>query len=259
MSFGDVQIDGNGPTLPFPTLSQLTGLLGNALGYRHGDSELLTALQQRLRYAVRADLAGVPVVDFHTADLGQAFMARGWTTSGRVEDRAGGTAATGTVIRLRHYVADAVYTIALRVEPADASPTVDELAAALFRPARPLFIGRKPCLPSEPIARGVVEGTSLMAVLAATPRAERGPRQQSQPVESAVHVWWSADDSEAMVDGLVVGHTTPLADLRDWDNQVHTGHRLWSEGLIQRAPSSRPQRGGAVAPGGDDKGELTDD
>lgn len=257
MSFGDIQIDRNGPTLPFPTLSQLTGLLGNALGYLHGDVQLLTSLQERLRYAVRADVAGVPVTDFQTADLGQPFMAGGWTTSGRAEGRAGGSAATGTVIRLRHYVADAVYTIALRVDPADASPTVEELAAALDRPARPLFIGRKPCLPSEPIAQGVVDSTSLMAVLADTPRAERRLRQRVRPVESAARVWWSADELEVIPDGLIVGHRLPLADRRDWGNQVHTGYRWWSEGLLRETPSA-PQLGGVELSRADDNGGPPD-
>ena len=37
------------------------------------------------------------------------------------------------------------------------SPRLEELAAALDRPARPLFIGRKACLPSAPIFTGWVK------------------------------------------------------------------------------------------------------
>ena len=35
MSFGGPQVDHIGPTGRFPTVSQITGLLGNALGYTH--------------------------------------------------------------------------------------------------------------------------------------------------------------------------------------------------------------------------------
>ena len=51
MSFGGPQIDQIGPTGRFPTVSQITGLLGNALGYRHNDFGRLQALQDRLSLA----------------------------------------------------------------------------------------------------------------------------------------------------------------------------------------------------------------
>ena len=58
-------------------------------------------------------------------------------------------------------------TVALRLEPDGEEPTLDDLAQALQEPARPLFIGRKPCLPSTPLYRETVDAGSALAALVA--------------------------------------------------------------------------------------------
>lgn len=75
MSFGDVIVDQHNVTdRSFPRLSLLTGLLANALGYRHGDAEALEALQARIEFAARWDVAPARIVDYHTVNLGQEKM-----------------------------------------------------------------------------------------------------------------------------------------------------------------------------------------
>jgi CRISPR system Cascade subunit CasD len=65
---------------------------------------------------------------------------------------------------------------------------IDELASALRRPARPLFLGRKTCLPSWPIlfAKHSSEApesvSSLTDVLETTPRL--GPRSDEGPLSA---------------------------------------------------------------------------
>lgn len=223
LSFGGVQVDQRGVTREFPARSMLAGLLGNALGYEHGDFERLQRIQQRLRYAVRRDRAGVQVVDFHTVDLGQDFMRQGWTTRGTAESRGGGSAREGTHIRYRHYLADALYTLALTLAPKDEVPTLDAVDAALREPERPLFIGRKCCLPAAPLLLGRTNAVSLLAALRSVPNeAERGDGM----ITSA---WWPADEGDA---GLG-SHMIPVSDERDWANQVHVGRRFLREGRIE--------------------------
>jgi CRISPR-associated protein Cas7/Cse4/CasC subtype I-E len=55
LSFGVEMVDARGPVGDFPAASLLTGMLGNALGWRRSDSDRLGALQQRLRFAARID------------------------------------------------------------------------------------------------------------------------------------------------------------------------------------------------------------
>ena len=68
-------------------------------------------------------------------------------------------------LRYRHYRADAAVTVALTLMPAEELPDLAALEAALRRPERPLFIGRKACPPSRPILDRAVEAESLVAAL----------------------------------------------------------------------------------------------
>lgn len=197
MSFGGVMVDARGDTQDFPALSMLTGLLANALGYRHGEAARLERLQERLRYAVREDRRGRRLRDFQTLDLGQDFLRQGWTTRGTPESRSGGTAKTATHIRERWYLVGALYLVALTLEPAAEEPTLENLEEALRHPARPLFLGRKSCLPARPlVAPGNArrEAESLYEALHSAPpvrgwrelargAAEGGAPFEPEPVE----------------------------------------------------------------------------
>lgn len=226
MSFGGVAVDQLGVTEPAPTQSMLTGLLGNALGYDHRDAGALQRLQQRLRYGVRRDRPGQPLRDFQTVFLGQDFLREGWTTRGAPQSRAGGSAKTGTHIRYRHYWADAVYTVVLTLEPAGEDPGLDALEVALRHPERPLFLGRKPCLPAAPLLVGRLEATDPRHALA---RAPLPAEDRRQPRDGGYAAWWPAGGEEP---DAAPGRAIPVSDLRDWTRQVHTGRRFVRHGLI---------------------------
>jgi CRISPR system Cascade subunit CasD len=168
LSFGAPIVDSRGVIQPYPAQSLLTGLLANALGYRHHEADRLERLQARLRYAVREDRRGQQIQDYQTVDLGSPHMTHkdvAWTTRGAIEERKGGSASTGTHIRERDYWADAGYTVALTLDPPDEAPTLGDLADALQHPARPLFIGRKPCLPATPLYAGRSAAGTLQEAL----------------------------------------------------------------------------------------------
>ena len=225
MSFGGVAVDNLRVTWPHPGRAQLTGLLGNALGWAHGDAPRLQALQGRIRWACRRDSPGLELVDFHTVDLGQpSLVDAGWTTSGAREDRAGAS-GKGTHIRYCHYWADALYTVALALEPADEHPTVQDLEAALAHPARPLFLGRKCCLPASPILQGLAEARSPLAALRSLPRAQRHMPHPRERDEEPMTAWWSEGSLDADSVSAAQGPARPLVEDRDWANQIHVGRR----------------------------------
>lgn len=210
MAFGREAIDQNGPTRAHPDVSLLTGLLGNALGFRRQDGEALQRLQDRLRFAVRIDREGVELRDFQTAQLQKADL--GWTTRGAPEGRAGGAGSySGPHLRFRWHRADAALTLALALDPPDETPTLEACAAALDEPARPLFIGRKPCLPCGPLSLGVVEAPNMLAALAAAPIVGDG----TQPRRHVL----APQDAE----GLTHVETLHLTGRRDWIAGVHVG------------------------------------
>jgi len=224
VSFGAPAVDQNGVIQSFPALSMLAGLIGNALGWDHRHHAELDAIQERLRYAARIDRRGEALIDYQTVDLGTDWMraeTAGWTTRGRIASR-GGASGERTHQRYRHYRADSVHTVALMLA-GDGPPSLDEVAAALREPARPLFIGRKCCLPADLLLLGVVEAQSLVGVMASTPRARRAD-PGLLPAS-----WWDGDDeSEAAGESRVVAVT----DEREWRNRVHVGRRLMREGHV---------------------------
>ena len=226
MAFGGVVIDNLGVTRRFPGRATLAGLFANALGYLHREADKLDTLQRRLRYAVRCDRPGREIVDYQTVDLNpetSPFMQEGWTTRGAPEGRAGGKEAReGTHVRYRHYIADALYTIALTLKPPSPAPTLDEIEAALREPARPVFIGRKCCLPSAPLLLGRASADTLLRALEAEPRAKRA--HPTGPLSA----WWPADEDTDRSGARLI----PITDDRDWMNQIHVGRRWMHEGSI---------------------------
>ncbi len=232
MSFGAVRVDARGPVWEHPTLSQVTGVLANALGYDHGETEALQRLQNRLQLASRIDRAGTRLRDYQTVDLNPGtspWMKEGWTTRGAPEGRGGGKAAReGTHIRLRDFHADRIQTLAVALVPAQEVPTLDDCLAALERPARPLFLGRKPCLPSGPVALGLREAESLRAALEAEPRHER-----ADSADGPLPACWAEDGSPRPADE----RTEPVVDERDWAAQLHTGRRLLRHGRVNPPPA----------------------
>lgn len=225
MSFGGVMTDNLNRTDPAPGVSLITGLLGNALGYDHRDADALERLQARLEIGVRVDRPGVLFSDFQTVALGQPHHdGTGWTTRGRVE-AAGGGSSDGTHIRTRDYYADACHTVALTLRDAEEEPTLDSIKRALRLPERPLFIGRKTCLPAAPlllqhplVPDGELEAADLLDALRRAPLAAGCERPD------ALTVWLPcADDAPG---------ARVTRDRRDWRNQIHTGRRTVRSELI---------------------------
>ena len=228
MAFGGETIDNYGVIRPFPAASMLTGLFANALGWRRIEQKPHQRLQYRLVFAARIDrepAGGVRMTDFQTAQLGA--NDRSWTTRGAPEGRAGGTNTYNAPhLRYRDYYADMRVTVALRLRPDDESPTLDELAAALQEPARPLFIGRKPCLPSVSLFADFADGDTALAALLAIPPAEPASGQES------IRLLWPNDED---VTGVAASRSYMLTDQRNWISGLHGGGRWVREGSVNRS------------------------
>ena len=216
MSFGGDMVDAYGIVRDFPARSMITGLIANALGWERYDAAAHDRLQARLVMGSVRVREGWRVRDFQTVQL--AKTDKGWTTWGRREGR-GGNSYDGPHIRYRDADANALMLVALRFDPADEAPELDTVAAALDRPERPLFIGRKPFLPSGPIGAGTVEAPTIAAALA----------RALEPVDdtTAHRAQWPVGEGEA--EGM---RESDLTDERNWQTGVHAGLRRVLEGRI---------------------------
>ena len=234
MAFGGETIDNYGVIRPFPSASMLTGLLANALGWRRTEAEKHDRLQECLVFAARIDRepsGGVRLTDYQTVKMGDTvdlFVSDGWvigwTTRGYPDKRAGALGASGsgpfTHLRYRDYWADMRVTVALRLNLEADDLTLDQLASALQEPARPLFIGRKPCLPSAALFSGFEDGDTALAALP-PPEEKRDDFQALWPVDEGSDI--AREDRRYM-----------LTDQRNWVSGLHGGGRWVCEGVIKK-------------------------
>jgi|CZCA01.1.fsa_nt_gi CRISPR system Cascade subunit CasD len=236
MSFGSVMVDQHGYIDRFPGIAMLTGLIANALGWEHSHFDRLEKLQSRLKYAARWDVRPERMVDYHTVDLGQSKMREpGWTTRGRPEHRSGAKSTReGTHQRYRHYWTDGLMTVALTLE-GDVPPDLMTVCDALRRPARPLFIGRKTCLPARPILdpeTPIAAGENLLGILRQVPVWDRKGNKQDR--EDSLMACWPME--LRVTDRDIIRR---VFDLRDWFNDIPTGSRWRAEGMLQVVENSK--------------------
>ncbi len=163
-AWGEVAVGEVRPSETRPTRSALLGLLAAALGIRREEQARLDALAAAFRFAVVVDAPGVPEVDYHTVQT--TAPRRGRVFRRRADQLALPRHELETILSQRHYRADALYRVAVSRGEGGEAPSLDELAAALRRPAFPLFLGRKSCPPAAPLAPRVLAATDLLAALA---------------------------------------------------------------------------------------------
>ncbi len=144
------------PTADVPTRSGVVGLLGAALGVQRGDGAALDVIRASFRLVVRVDRAGHRAEDFHTV---ACFPA---PEGARVKDR---------LITRRWYLHDASF-VALLVEEREG--TLGALLEAIRDPFWAPYLGRRSCVPSEPLlALPRLLSGPWDAMLAEVPRATR--------------------------------------------------------------------------------------
>lgn len=224
-SFGGDAIDAYRATRDMPAQSMLTGLLANALGWTRTMRREHESLQRRIRFASAWDdyTRSRRFTDYQTAQLDKATKA--WTTHGFPAERKGGSKSySGSHQRWLEYHADVRMTLVLTVTEPEIPPTPEQLANALQHPARPLFLGRKTCLPAAPVYRGMLAKIpdALTALQAAIPAG-------SQDILAHWH------ESEGQ---LHVVRRIQVVDQRNWWTRLHGGSRIICEGRISSLSKS---------------------
>jgi CRISPR system Cascade subunit CasD len=217
IAFGGETIDNYGVIRQFPAKSMVVGLIANALGIERNERRKLQEIQDCLLLGSRVDRQGVMVRDFQFVAL--SMKDKGWTTRGVIEGRAGRNEVSGPYLRFRDYWSDALVRVALRFSKASFLD-LDVLQEALHKPARPLFLGRKPCVPSEPIFAGRIDAPSLCNALLKLPE-ENGQ-------DPRVFLQWPLSE-ERLAEDLDLGEGNklePICDERSWISGVHCGQRL---------------------------------
>ncbi|HUT30847.1 MAG TPA: type I-E CRISPR-associated protein Cas5/CasD [Sedimentisphaerales bacterium] len=129
----------------YPSKSGVLGILLCAKGVRREDSRKELERLASLVMGVRIDRCGTPDWDYHT--VGAKIGIR--SADGKIK-RTASTGEFETVLSRRQYLYDASFLVAFQGDP----DIVLECANVLTEPVWPIFLGRKCCVPSEPVFAG---------------------------------------------------------------------------------------------------------
>ncbi|GAA4978926.1 type I-E CRISPR-associated protein Cas5/CasD [Yinghuangia aomiensis] len=133
-----------------PTKSGIIGLLAAAQGRAREDD--ITDLAA-VRLGVRVDQPGTLLRDFHTVSdyRGRPLLQSGVNAKGIQKPTS---PAKYTHVTQRYYLQDAVFLAAVE----GPEPLVEALDDAVRNPAFPLSLGRRSCVPTQPISLGLRHG-----------------------------------------------------------------------------------------------------
>lgn len=145
----------------YPSKSGVFGLLLCAQGVRREDSSNALEALARLLMGVRVDRPGSLGWDYHTA--GAKIGIR--RADGEGAKKTAKTGELETLLSRREYLYDASFLVALRGD----SDTVSRYAGHLQNPVWPVFLGRKCCVPSEPVFVGTGHFPDLTEALSSVP------------------------------------------------------------------------------------------
>ncbi|WP_341727831.1 type I-E CRISPR-associated protein Cas5/CasD [Brooklawnia sp.] len=146
-SWGDASQFNQRRTSSTPTKSGVVGLLAAALGRRRPDPiEDLVAL----RMGVRSDQPGSLLRDYHTvSDRPETpLLSANVDAKGRQKRTSPKKFTQPTH---RYYLEDAVFVAVLQGDPG----FLESLATALRHPIFPLALGRRSCVPTQPLVLGI--------------------------------------------------------------------------------------------------------
>lgn len=155
-SFGEAAGNAQRATADRPTRSALLGLAGAAMGIDREDTDAQAALAASFSVSTRTIRAGTLLTDFHTFE-GVSRSKNFYSTRAKALSSGGNL---NTSITRREYRSDGLWQAAFH-EKAGATLTLDSLHRAFLNPHYALWLGRKSCPLSHPLAPVFVEAEDL--------------------------------------------------------------------------------------------------
>ncbi|NLH82473.1 MAG: type I-E CRISPR-associated protein Cas5/CasD [Phyllobacteriaceae bacterium] len=176
-AFGDLAIGERRTSDRRPAASAVLGMLAAALGIGRDDPRQAD-LAAAWRIVTRVDALGAPLADFHTAQAPPRRRGRGFATRA---DELADPLDLATIVSRRDYWTDAAFTVLLW--PADGlgdRVTAETLVAALTRPVWALYVGRRACPPSRPLAPRAIDAATVVEAFTGWDEAEGRDRVRAK-------------------------------------------------------------------------------
>lgn len=150
----------------YPSKSGVLGMILCAMGVCREDAPSILSPLVELQMGVRLDRPGTKDWDYHTAGAGIGIRK----AEGGIKYTAT-TKEPETLLSRRQYLYDASFLVALHGEP----DTISQVVDALRNPVWPVFLGRKCCVPSEPVLDGEGEFVDVRSALTSQPYYSEWP------------------------------------------------------------------------------------
>lgn len=177
-------------TYSVPTKSGVVGMLAAALGLPRTADQDIQHLSESLKMGIRVDQPGEIIEDYHVMIKPHAKTRNVSNVTRRLMNLESTTKTKKvTDVSKREYLSDAIFTVGLESKDINLLKRLDY---ALHHPVYPLFLGRRACPPTLPLALGI-RNTALV------------PSLQNEP-------WQAADWRQKQLDSdlrLVVETSNP--------------------------------------------------
>ncbi|WP_128381291.1 type I-E CRISPR-associated protein Cas5/CasD [Streptomyces cavernae] len=184
-------------TAGLPTRSGIIGMFAAAEGIPRDDPHAL-AHYETLQLTVRVDRPGVRLVDYHTVGGGQPKERTAATSTGGNKGAA--------VITNRHYMADAVFVIAVT----GPDQRIARIADALHQPHWSPYLGRRACVPDEPFLLRASVNDPVEELLRHVPLSPDPARPAATDGTMPVmFLWEQPPDAQPDPDVFAFLHDTP--------------------------------------------------
>jgi len=158
VSWGEIAVGGTRRSALHPSRSAILGIVAAALGKKREAEQDLGELNRSLSVAVRLDVPGTLLTDYHTIQVPK--QERGVSYLTRKDEMEAASEKTGTILSSREYRCDAYALTAICLQ--DGRWTLTQIAEALRHPTFHLYLGRKSAPPALPLHPQIVEADNLI-------------------------------------------------------------------------------------------------
>lgn len=165
-SWGDTAVGEYRPSLEYPGVSALIGLLGAALGIQRDDEVAHQSLRDGFGFAIGVQAAGTLLRDYHTAQVPSQASLKKRPHASRRDELNLPKDQLHTILSTRDYRQDAACLVAVQTR-SQVCYSLEEVAEALRKPRYALYLGRRSCPPAAPLNPGVFEVETVRAAFEA--------------------------------------------------------------------------------------------
>lgn len=160
-SWGEAAVGEYRGSHDYPTASAIAGLMAAALGLRRHQEADLRALNAGYLFGIGVRQSGALLRDYQTAQVPGRASMKGRRHVTREDELSMDRADLNTILSTRDYRQGVDLLIAVQAH-ADSPHSLSELKKAVEQPAFVLYLGRKSCPPSAPMAPRLVQADTLL-------------------------------------------------------------------------------------------------